>query len=373
MRSRFHAAIVLGGLTCLLASATAAGSAPHEPAAMVPVSSPSTAPAPPLTAAEDAVAHADALLRQLAERAVGLTVAVAAGDGFLWTEAYGHADLASGAPMAPGARMRLYSLAKPMTAVAAARLMQRGGLDPGAAVQAYVPAFPDKGVTITTLQLAEHTSGIRHYAGDAEARSRRHCGTVAEALEIFAADPLVHAPGAGETYSSWGYVLLSSVLEGAAGQPYTAAMQELVFAPLGLESLTIDDPTLEVPGRPRFYRETERGDFEPAQPVDNTCKWGAGAWLGSAGDVARFALAMVDGTLLQPRTEQMFLRGQPTYTAQGWSSGAMAFLIADDEHQLAVALLSNATGDTLGPALQEAVARIHEIFTHDRKRPTGPK
>lgn len=313
--------------------------------------------------------RADALLRDVADGAVGLSAAVVRADGTAWTHAYGPADVASGRPVDPETRMRLYSVAKPMTAVAAARLMERGLLDPAAPIQRYVPDFPDKGAPITAMQLAEHTSGIRHYANDGEAHGLRHCDTVDEALEIFAGDPLVHAPGERETYSSWGYVLLSAVLEGAAGRPYPELMHELVFDPLGLDSPAIDDPREEVPDRASFYRETEPGTFVAAEPVDNTCKWGAGAWLGTAEDVARFGLGMVDGTLLQPRTEQMFLRGQPVYRAQGWSAGAMAFLVADDEHQLAVALLSNAIGETLGPTLQRAVARIHEIFIDEQTRP----
>lgn len=321
---------------------------------------------------DEAVAAADALLRRLAAEAVGLSVAVAAETGVIWSAAYGDADREAGEPVTPDTRMRLYSIAKPMTAVAAARLMERGALDPAAPVQTYVPAFPDKGAPITTLQLAEHTSGIRHYADDAEARGRRHCESVAEALTIFAGDPLVHAPGEKRTYSSWGYVLLSAVLEGVTGQGYESAMGELVFAPAGLGSLAIDDPGVEVPGRARFYRETAPGAFAAAEPVDNTCKWGAGAWVGTAGDVARFGVAMFDGTLLQPRTAQMFLRGEPVYRAQGWSAGGMAFLIADDEHGLAVALLSNAAGETLGPRLQEVAGRIHTLFTTtERDRPAG--
>jgi CubicO group peptidase (beta-lactamase class C family) len=88
--------------------------------------------------------------------------------------------------------------------------MEQRKLDPAAPIQRYVPGFPDKGAPITALQLAEHTSGIRHYAGDDEARSQRHCADVTAAMEIFADDPLVHAPGRRETYSSWGYVLLSA-------------------------------------------------------------------------------------------------------------------------------------------------------------------
>ena len=323
-----------------------------------------TGVAPPAGLDEE-IAQAREILSTLAEQAAGLSVAVAQEDGVVWSEAYGYSDLEQRRPATPATRFRLYSLSKPMTAAAAARLLEKGRLDPDAAVQQYVPGFPEKDAPITPMQMAMHTSGIRHYADEAEARSQRHCATVAEALDLFADDPLVHPPGSGETYSSWGYVLLSAVLEGAAQQPYAQAMHDLLFRPLGVGAFVIDDPTQEVPGRARFYRETAPGRFSLAEAVDNTCKWGAGAWLGTAEEVAQVGLGLVNESLLQPRTQQLFLRGQPTYSAQGLGTGGMAFLVVDDAQDLSIALLSNAAGDTLGPAMQEAVNQLHDLFASE--------
>lgn len=157
-------------------------------------------------------------------------------------------------------------------------------------------------------------------------------------------------------------MLLSAVLEGATSKEYEQATAELVFDTLGLTSPRIDDPGRHVPTRARFYTETTPGVFAPAEEVDNTCKGGAGAWLATAEDVARFGLALVDGRLLQPQTRQLFLRGQSVYRAQGVGAGGAAFLVTDDESDLSIALLSNAIGGTLGPALQDGVSRLEEIL-----------
>lgn len=210
--------------------------------------------------------------------------------------------------------------------------------------------------------LRAHCRCIRHYANDTEARGRRHCTSVADALDVFANDPLVHPPGAKETYSSWGYVLLSGVLEGATGQRYERAMSDLVFQPLKLAALAIDDPAQRMSNRARFYHETSAGHFSLAEHVDNTCKWGAGAWLGTAEDVARLGLALLDGPFLQTETRQLFLRGQSVYRAQGVGAGGAAFLVVDAKRNLSIGLLSNAVGEKLGPALQATVTRLHEIF-----------
>lgn len=320
----------------------------------------------PPSAVDGEVAQARAALRSLAEQAVGFSVAVARGDRVIWTEAYGYRDLEGRDPATPATRFRLYSLAKPMTAAAAARLLEARKLDPNAPIQRYVAEFPEKGTPITPMQLATHTSGIRHYSGQTEARTSRHCNSVADALEIFADDPLVHAPGAGETYSSWGFVLLSAVLEGAAEQSYEEAMEDLVFEPVGLTSLVLDDPAEEVPHRTQFYQELSPGTFSLASEVDNTCKWGAGAWLGTAADVAQFGLALIDDSFLSSGTQQLFLRGQPTYRAQGVGVGGTAFLVVDDARDLSIALLANTSGETAGPMLQDAVRKLEEVFAGER-------
>jgi CubicO group peptidase (beta-lactamase class C family) len=314
---------------------------------------------------QDEVSRAREVLGPLAGHAAGLSVAVARAGRVVWSEAYGYRDLQTRQAMTPATILRLYSVSKPITAVAAARLLEQGRLDPAAPVQRYVPAFPARGEPITPMQLATHSSGIRHYADDTEARSRQHCATVAEALAIFADDSLVHPPGARETYSSWGYVLLSAVLEGITGQRYDQAMSDLVFQPLAMRSLVIDDPSVAMPTRARFHEETAPGEFALAAEVDNTCKWGAGAWLATAADVAQFGLALIGGPLLQPPSRQLFLRGQSVYRAQGIGAGGAAFLLVDQANDLSIALLSNAIGPTLGPRLQVAVGRLHAVFADE--------
>jgi CubicO group peptidase (beta-lactamase class C family) len=308
-----------------------------------------------------AVDSARILVREAARQGVGIGVAVMRAGEAVWVEGVGWADDGE-TPVDPtGTRFRIYSVAKPMTAVAAGRLMERRALDPNASVRSYVPAFPAHDPPITTMQLATHTSGIRHYAGVAEAASTRHCQAVADALPIFADDPLVHDPGASETYSSWGYVLLSAVIEAVADTGFVAAMDKLVFGPAGMEGITLDDPTTEVPGRARFYTETD-GSVNPADAVDNTCKWGAGGFVATAWDVAAFGAAMIDGSLLSEQTLELFFRGRDTYQAQGVGTGGAAFLVVDRAHDLVVALTANAIGERAGPAAQYAFNEIHRLF-----------
>lgn len=310
-----------------------------------------------------AIDSARTIVLAAAEQGVGIGVAVIRAGEAVWVEGIGWADRAARTPVDPtGTRFRIYSVAKPMTAAAAGRLMERGALDPNAPIRTYVPDFPAHDAPITTMQLATHTSGIRHYADDAEARSLRHCETVADALPIFADDPLVHAPGARESYSSWGYVLLSAVVASAADAGFPVALEALIFEPAGMDGVAVDDPTVTVPGRAGFYEEVD-GEIASAQPVDNTCKWGAGGFVATAWDITAFGAAMLDGTLLSDRTLELFFRGQDTYLAQGFGAGGGAFLMVDRANGLAVALVTNALGERAGPAAQRAFNEIHRLFS----------
>lgn len=359
---RGHATITgrSGWGTLALASIAAAGCGPPSSPAPGPAPLPiRTVIASPQHGA--AVDSARSLLRDAASKGVGLSAAVMLDGELVWLEGAGYADLESRAPVDPRTtRFRIYSVTKPMTAAAAARLMEQGRLDPSAPVQRWVPSFPSAGETLTPMHLATHTSGIRHYAAG-EADRDRHCESVEDALAFFRDDPLVHPPGEGETYSSWGFVLLSAVLEGAAESSYPRAMEEWVFEPAGMSRTVVDDPTRAVEGRATFYDERD-GRAAPATPVDNTCKWGAGAYLSTGGDVARFGAAMLDDAFLSRPSLELFMRGEDVYRAQGVGAGGAAFLVVDRGASLSVAVLTNAVGVTAGPAAQEAAAGIHALF-----------
>jgi len=148
-------------------------------------------------------------------------------------------------------------------------LVEQGKIDLDAPVQKYVPSFPDKGAKITPRMLAGHLAGIRHYKDD-EFQISRHYDSVVEGLKIFADDPLVSPPGKEFHYSSYGFNLLSAVIESAAGEDFLSYMHERVFAPLGLRHTTEDQAAEIIEQRARPYRKTDDGVLRNAPYVDNS-------------------------------------------------------------------------------------------------------
>src|SRR5881227_4243532 len=214
-------------------------------------------PVPPAYAATVARAHA-LVCDKLAGRIAGLQVAVGVDGKLVWSEGFGYADLARKAPVTAETQFRIGSVSKPLTATAVALLYEQGKLDLDTPVQRYVPSFPDKGYPITTRQLAGHLAGIRHYR-DREFFQTRHFATVRDGLAIFQDDSLLFPPGTRFSYSSYGWNLVSAVVEGVAGEDFLPYISAHVFRPLGLTHTAPDRTDSVIPDRTQFYDADSSG------------------------------------------------------------------------------------------------------------------
>lgn len=313
--------------------------------------------------AASAIAQARAVAQEVAAAFPGLAVAVGADGEVVWSEGFGWADLEQRVAVTAQTRFPVYSLSKAWTATAAARLAEGGRLDPEAPLATYLPELAPPLAAATTMQLATHRAGIRHYRDEREARAPAHCETVADALPLFLDDPLLFEPGADRAYSSWGYVLLSAVVEAAAGEPFDAHLRRTLFEPLGMTSTALADPYPLLPHRARPYERREDGTLGNAAGPDATCKWGAGAYLATAGDAVRFYLGLLDGRLLSPPMTQLILRPDAAgrHRFGGAGAGGRAQVVADTGTGVVVALLANERGDDVD--LHAAAEAIAELFT----------
>lgn len=284
--------------------------------------------APRAAAHGEAVEQARALARALVEEEnlPGLSVAVGLDGGTVWAEGFGWANLEQRVPVTPLTRFRIGSVSKPLTAAAVGLLHQRGGIDLDAPVQEYVPSFPEKRWPITMRQLMGHIAGIRHYRGD-EFLSSVHYDDVLEGLDIFVADSLLFRPGTEYSYSSYGWNLVSAVVQAAAEEPFLDFMVREVFAPIGMRHTVPGYMARIVPNRVSFYVYGEDDRLRNAPYVDNSYKWAGGGFLSTPADLIRFGFALLDGELLEPGTVDLMwtsLRlesGEETGYGLGWSVG----------------------------------------------------
>jgi len=334
-------------------------------------------------ASEKTTAIDAAIARFMAEKRVpGLSAAIVT-DGQLSLErGYGLSDVENQVPASAATVYRLASISKMLTAVAVMQLVEKGKLDLSAAIQTYVPSFPEKKAPITAELLLKHHSGIRHYKDD-EVRSAVFYNRVGDSLAIFQNDPLLFTPGERFSYTTYGYNLLGAAIEGASGQDYVRYVQENVCQKAGMTTIQPDNPYKIIPHRAAGYRikgSLEKGELLNDFMVDVTNKIPGGGWCSTAGDLARFAIALADGKLVSRETlERMWTpqvpgNGKPTGYGYGCSinvvngqrliahSGGQpkvsTFLVLSPERRAAVALMSNLYNAPVQPLAGEILEII---------------
>lgn len=274
----------------------------------------------------------------------GLSIAIVTDNQIRWSKAFGFADLENFVPFLPTTVHRLASVSKTLTAVAAMQLAERGKLDLEAPIQKYCPAFPKKQRPITSLQLLGHLSGIRHYATGENFDSTRHFESIEESLAPFKDDPLLQEPGSKYTYTTYGYVVLGCVIEGASGMTFADALRENVTKPAGMERTRPDDALAIVPNRARGYARLQDGRLRNASSADTSNKVPGGGLLSTAEDLARFAIALETGKLLKPETFRRMR--SPMKTTDGKESAYFGWRIGE---RLGEQVLSH-TGSQQGTA-----------------------
>ena len=339
---RLHGLLLVAGLAVGIGAPAASAQSAGAPATARAV-----APAP--LHYVDVVEEARALVRaDLAARGYpGIAIAVSVDGATVWSEGFGYANLEHRVPMWPSVKFRVGSISKSLTAAAAARLVEDGRLDLDAPIQQYVPSFPEKAHPITTRQLGGHLAGIRHYQGD-ENFIRDPYPTVLDGLSIFADDPLLHEPGTAFAYTSYGFNLLSAVVEGAAKKPFLDTMREAVFRPLGLRDTVADFVTPIIPGRTSYYVRDDAGRVVNAPWVNNSYKWAGGGFLSTTEDVLAFANAHLDDGYLSEASRKLLFTEQRTRDGEGVGYGFGWFIRTREDGRR---LLSHSGGSVGGTSL----------------------
>ena len=227
---------------------------------------------------------ATALLRQfVADRKIAGGVAAVARRGrIVYLEAVGVQDLASRSPMTPSSLFRIYSMTKPVTAVAVMMLHEAGRFQLDDPAAKYLPEFdavmvagaqgdsprrPSRPISIQDLLL--HTSGLSHRTSDLyrSARVRSRSMSLPTFIGNITRAPLMEDPGTRFRYSE-ATTVLGRLVEVSSGQPFDAFLEAKIFKPLAMSD------TMFVVGagkRSRLttvYAPTPAGDLEATETED---------------------------------------------------------------------------------------------------------
>src|SRR5438876_7707946 len=134
-------------------------------------------------------------------------------------------------PMTLDTLFDLASLTKPIaTATSLMILVERGKVQVGDRVAAYLPAFGQNGKQkITIEQLLLHTSGLIADNPETEYLEGRSKGL----QSVYQLKPAAE-PGARFRYSDMGYIVLGELVAHLAGVPLDEFAQKHIFGPLGM-------------------------------------------------------------------------------------------------------------------------------------------
>jgi serine beta-lactamase-like protein LACTB, mitochondrial len=250
----------------------------------------------------------------------GLSIAVGIDGEIMWTEGFGFADIETGVPVTPSLRFRTGTASIVLTSAAIGLLSDEGRLKLDDEVQKYVPEFPDKQWPVTIRQVMGQVAGTKTEDPDDGVLTSSHCELPVDGVALFAKEPLLFQPGTQYRDSTFGWVLLSAVVEAAAHTPFVTFLNERILRPLGMsdtfkELATDPPPDAATSYNPRFAANPTYG-LTPLPKFDYSCHAGSNGFLSTPSDLVRFGMAINRGKLLRPETVQM------VQTRQRLTSGA---------------------------------------------------
>ncbi len=264
-------------------------------------------------------------------RVPAVSVAVVQGGTIEWARAWGLADAGTGRPADTATLFQAASISKPVAALAALRLVDRGRVDLDADIGRYVKDWvPPRAAgvgdaPVTLRRLLSHTAGLTVH-GFLGYEAGEEVPDVLEVLEGTgpANSPPVAVdlpPGTRWRYSGGGYTAVQLLVEEVTGRPFVLVMRRV------LDAIGMTGSTWEQPLPDSLVGRAAVGYRKDGSPVAG--RWhtypemaAAGLWT-TPSDLARYAIAVgrwlageTGGVLTPARTREMLEPG-----LEGWGLG----------------------------------------------------
>jgi CubicO group peptidase (beta-lactamase class C family) len=261
---------------------------------------------------------------------VGVSVACVVDGALVDIRSQGWEDFFADVPASDETRYRWASISKPLTSVALARQVARGGFDLDADMRALVPEFPDPGSTLCARDILRHQSGITHYGGARrtwrEYDSEHPFEELANGLDLFKETPLRFAPRAQFAYSTHAWTLLGVAMERAGKQRYHELVRTLVLEPAGMKATEPDFRSRAIAHRSQGYERDGAGRLVETLDDDIAWKLPGGGWSSTVGDLARFGAALLGTQLLDATQKELLWTEQTTASGEATGVGLGFFL-----------------------------------------------
>jgi CubicO group peptidase (beta-lactamase class C family) len=218
----------------------------------------------------------------------GLVVGVAQHGQLLYRRGFGLASIEHGVANTPHTRMRLASITKHFTCLAAFLLAEEGKLDIDAPADRILPELPALQGMPTLRQFMTHTSGYRCFMDMAYVSGVAKLDKGWGLAMQFRQTDVNFAPGQSQLYNNGGYELLSEAIARASGKSFEQFMLERIFKPLGMvDTQSVPNDMMIVPGIATFHAMGPDGNWQRGiTPIDDNR--GAGAIVTTVDDMLRW-------------------------------------------------------------------------------------
>lgn len=240
-----------------------------------------------------------------------------------WSKNYGYANLKDSIKVDDKTVFTGASLGKPITSMAALKMVERGILNLDEDVNNTLKGWKvpinefTQNEKVTLRRLIGHTSGFNRYYGP-NYMPYETLPTIEQTLRGVSpskhpAVKMVAVPGEKYIYSNPGYLILEKLMEDVTDAKFETIIDDLVFKPAGMTSSSFEQPIPERLLATKAVGYSENGQPQPYNII--TFKSAGGIWT-TPDDLARFTYTLLDdhhkgtGTFIsQDMTKQVFNRG----------------------------------------------------------------
>ena len=296
-------------------------------------------------------------LRQ--QKIPGMSISVSQNDKLIWSQGFGYANKKIKIAVKPDKTLfRIASISKSITALALSNLVDNEIIDLDKSIYSYLPSYPKKKYDFTVKQLGGHLAGIRHYRGNEFTINKKM--TISQGVNLFKNDSLLFEPSTQYSYNTFGYVLLSEIIQKASKIDFNNFIERTIFKPLEMYNTTQENSEVYYPNKTNFYKTKRKLSI----PVANEYKVAGGGFLSTSEDLIKFGKEIISPKTVSKEAVSKITMSQklksgkitgygigfsvsktkkntPKYYHTGGGVGASTMLLIYPKESLVISILTN--------------------------------
>lgn len=237
-------------------------------------------------------------------QAAGVSAGYAVNGVIVWQSGVGYGDIKAKEPVKTNTKIRMASISKSMTALAAMQLWEAGKLDLDLPIQTYIPDYPKHPKTqITIRHLLSHTSGIAGYKNVKEQNTTIAYPSLTDALSIFKDRELLFEPGTKYSYTTYGYTVLGVIIERVSGMTFEEYIQQHILNRAGM----LETGVVKFKAPPKnaskiYHRKGGKGKAREGAENNLSNRIPGGGFYTTVTDMLKFGNAVINNDFVKRET-----------------------------------------------------------------------